>query len=460
MEQKPRDKYPKAKIEEPNLRLPKALLKPDGDPTDDLAYMKIFVSFCCYNWFPIDMQLVKFIGKDFEGMSEVHRASKATIGILADAESNLHSHSYIDLVGTVEQVTTAEGLILDNTLKTYSTLAYPVILMPPTIYGDYIIIPVQKVIHVLGSYGTNILRMEMESGAWIKIEPGAPPGGSEKDRLINVFGPREHVNKAIKLIRAVTYEPSEPAEAQEELWREFNEPCWREFFERKESEEATLKEYSGEPEKGKQQAEEGGSGGPEKEKQQEYVDSGVLIDGKKSGDGESEKNKSKKPNWSQVVERKKSVSGESENKFKERKTIIRIKKSGGGEGSKSEKEKKEGGWNRIFLRKKSPSEGSKRTEGEFKEPSWSQTFGHMKSEGDNPTEEPKDKDSGESGKGKQAEEGGSGQTEKEKQPEHVDEKEGGESKEKRQEDVDQEADSIESEMEKEGDSGVTEKQKQ
>ncbi|KAI3497565.1 hypothetical protein L1887_40282 [Cichorium endivia] len=432
MEQKPRDKYPKAKIEEPNLRLPKALLKPDGDPTDDLAYMKIF---------------------DFEGMSEVHRASKATIGILADAESNLHSHSYIDLVGTVEQVTTAEGLILDNTLKTYSTLAYPVILMPPTIYGDYIIIPVQKVIHVLGSYGTNILRMEMESGAWIKIEPGAPPGGSEKDRLINVFGPREHVNKAIKLIRAVTYEPSEPAEAQEELWREFNEPCWREFFERKESEEATLKEYSGEPEKG-------GSGGPEKEKQQEYVDSGVLIGSTKSGDGESEKNKSKKPNWSQVVERKKSVSGESENKFKERKTIIRIKKSGGGEGSKSEKEKKEGSWNRIFLRKKSPSEGSKPTEGEFKEPSWSQTFGHMKLEGDKPTEEPKDKESGESGKGKQAEEGGSGQTEKEKQPEHVDEKEGGESKEKRQEDVDQEADSIESEMEKEGDSGVTEKQKQ
>lgn len=38
----PRDKYPKAKIEEPNLRLPKALLKPDGDPNDDLCYMKIF----------------------------------------------------------------------------------------------------------------------------------------------------------------------------------------------------------------------------------------------------------------------------------------------------------------------------------------------------------------------------------------------------------------------------------
>ncbi|KAI3702287.1 hypothetical protein L6452_28020 [Arctium lappa] len=36
------DKYAKAKIEEPNLRLPKALLKPDGDPNDDLCYMRIF----------------------------------------------------------------------------------------------------------------------------------------------------------------------------------------------------------------------------------------------------------------------------------------------------------------------------------------------------------------------------------------------------------------------------------
>ncbi|KAL7597542.1 hypothetical protein Lser_V15G23189 [Lactuca serriola] len=89
-------------------------------------------------------KLAKFGGKDFEGMSEIHKVSKATIRILADAESNLHSHSYLDLVGTVEEVNIAEGLILDNTLKTYSTLAYPVILMPPTIYGDYIIIPVNK----------------------------------------------------------------------------------------------------------------------------------------------------------------------------------------------------------------------------------------------------------------------------------------------------------------------------
>ncbi|CAI9268986.1 unnamed protein product [Lactuca saligna] len=55
------------------------------------------------------------------------------------------------------------------------------------------------------------------------------------------------------------HKPAEVSTAQEELWHEFNEPCWCEYFERKEAEEVMLKE-SDESEKGKQQAEEGGSG--------------------------------------------------------------------------------------------------------------------------------------------------------------------------------------------------------
>ncbi|CAI9268988.1 unnamed protein product [Lactuca saligna] len=37
-------------------------------------------------------------------------------------------------------------------------------------------------------------------------------------------------------------QPAEVSTAQEELWQEFNEPCWCEYFERKEAEEAMLKE--------------------------------------------------------------------------------------------------------------------------------------------------------------------------------------------------------------------------
>lgn len=50
-------------------------------------------------------------------MLPIHRASKATIGLLSDDETIKHRHSYIDLVGTVEQVKMAEELILDKVLK-------------------------------------------------------------------------------------------------------------------------------------------------------------------------------------------------------------------------------------------------------------------------------------------------------------------------------------------------------
>nr|GEW15851.1 far upstream element-binding protein 1 [Tanacetum cinerariifolium] len=60
---------------------------------------------------------------------------KATIGLLADIETNKHNHTYLDLVGTVEQVNMAEELILDKVPKTYMSVCYPVFLMPPTVYG-------------------------------------------------------------------------------------------------------------------------------------------------------------------------------------------------------------------------------------------------------------------------------------------------------------------------------------
>ncbi|CAI9304515.1 unnamed protein product [Lactuca saligna] len=456
----PRDKYPKAKIDEPNLRLPKALLKPDGDPNDDLCYMKIFeddtrraqhLAETIAAGGKLDRkvyrirnkELAKFGGKDFEGMTEIHKASKATIGILADAESNLHSHSYLDLVGTVEEVNIAEGLILDNILKTYSTLAYPVILMPPTIYGDYIIIPVNKVSRVLGTYSINILRMEMECGAWIKIEAGAPPGGSEQEKLINVFGPRENVMKAIKLIRAITYEPTEASAAQEELWREFNQPCWREYFERKElADEAQpqVEEYSGAPER---QAEEGGSGhiteranqysSEKKEKRQTSTFLRMKPEGSKSK--ETVEGEFKVPKWSQTFGHIKPVHHESK--------ILGKVEGGSGVTEKEAESESEKGEAKLKEYSGELEKGKQQAEaGSIGEPTREKKEHDVKEteveslkkkskkliirlkksgggEGSKQTEEGKDKESGESEKGKQAEKGGPIVIEKEKQPEHV-----------------------------------------
>ncbi|CAI9304210.1 unnamed protein product [Lactuca saligna] len=215
------DRYAKAKIEEPNLRLPKALLKPPTELSDDLSYLKIFeentrkaqqLAEAVASGAKLDRkvyrirnkELVKAIGEEYEIMKLIHRASKATIGLIADAETNLYSHSYLDLLGTVEEVQTAEELILDEILATYSSVSFPVILMPPTVYHDQMIIPAQKVVHIDGIYGSSYVRMEMESGAWIKV--GKNPGGSGGEKLVNIFGPRENVIKAMWLIQSVICE--------------------------------------------------------------------------------------------------------------------------------------------------------------------------------------------------------------------------------------------------------------
>nr|KAJ0185118.1 hypothetical protein LSAT_V11C900505970 [Lactuca sativa] len=210
----------------------------------------------------------------------------------------------------------------------------------------------------------------------VQIEAGAPPGGSERERLINVFGPRENVSKAIKLIRAVTYEPTEGSAAQEELWREFNEPCWREFFERNElAEEAAMQQVAGES---------------EKQKQQQPVLSDHHSKNKSGDDGESEKTKSKKP-----------LSAQHQH-----------------------------GLSQTFLRRKSLSEGSKRTSlSAGEEPSLSQTFGRLKIGGG------KSGDQLEKGKKQQAEEGGSNSNVKEKEHHAKEEAEGDEPKEKSDKDV-------------------------
>ncbi|KAI3497557.1 hypothetical protein L1887_40269 [Cichorium endivia] len=211
-----RDKFARAKIEEPNLnlRLPRELFpKRDGDSLDDNTRKAHQAAETVDSGAKLNRklnrirnkELITVFGEDYEGMREIQRVSNATIGILADTESNLLMHSFLDLVGTVEEVRTAEELLLDEVLKTYSSLTFPVILMPPIIYGNHITIPLDKVNRVLGTYSTKLLRMEMECGAWIKIEAGPSSLGSEW-RVVNVFGPRENINKAKSLIQSVISE--------------------------------------------------------------------------------------------------------------------------------------------------------------------------------------------------------------------------------------------------------------
>ncbi|KAK9077248.1 hypothetical protein SSX86_005585 [Deinandra increscens subsp. villosa] len=269
------DKYAKAKIEEPNLRLPKALLKFNTDQSSgELCYMKIFEDDTKKHKHLAEeiaagakldrkvyrirnMELFKAIGDNFEDMQQMHKVSKATIGLVVDSESDLHSHSFLDLMGTVEQVKMAEELILDKILKvnlhpfqvyysfrikkwthtfqncmqTYEGPVFPVILMPPTVYGHEIRLPVHKVARLLGKNVQNVLAIEVVSGAWIQVDDKPPPGGPKYERIVNIYGPKSHVFKAVSLIHSQVFEPGECVEMEEELDMLFKELSFDEMME-------------------------------------------------------------------------------------------------------------------------------------------------------------------------------------------------------------------------------------
>ncbi|KAK1421561.1 hypothetical protein QVD17_23994 [Tagetes erecta] len=236
MEQNPNiEKYAKAKIEDPNLRLPKALLKFNTDPSSgELCYYQIFEDDLQKHKHLAEeiaagakldrkvyrirnMELWKVIGDEYEDMKQIHKVSKATIGLLVDSEADNHAHSFIDLVGTVEQVKMAEELILDKALKTYQGPLFPVILMPPTIHGHEIRLDVDRVEHLLGKNFKNVLALEVVTGAWFQVGDEPPADGPEYDRIVNIYGPKAHVCKALTLMHSQVFRAGECPEAEEEL---------------------------------------------------------------------------------------------------------------------------------------------------------------------------------------------------------------------------------------------------
>ncbi|KAJ0801383.1 putative K domain-containing protein [Helianthus annuus] len=279
------DKYAKAKIEDPNLRLPKAMLKPNADmSTGELCYMKIFEDDLKKTKHLAEeiaagakldrkvyrirnMEILKAIGDAFEDMHQIHKASKATIGLLVDSESNLHRHSFIDLVGTVEQVKTAEELILDKILKTYQGPVFPVILMPPTVHGHEIILHVDKVARLLGENGSNALAIEVVSGAWLQVDDQPLAGCPKHERRVNVYGPKAHVFKAVSLIHSQVYEAGESLEAEDELEMLFKELSFDEMMAGMKSRNPQMADFVGAA-----SASASGSGQTKEEKEQHVED--------------------------------------------------------------------------------------------------------------------------------------------------------------------------------------------
>ncbi|KAJ0801366.1 putative K domain-containing protein [Helianthus annuus] len=243
------DKYAKAKIEDPNFRFPKAMTKPKTQPAaGELCYKEIFEDDI---WrakhlaeelaagAKLDRKAYRIrnteLFKAIEDMDRIHKVSKATIGVLTEAEADQHFQSFLDLLGTVEQVKTAEELILDKILETYVGPVFPVILMPPKVHKHDIRIHVDKVARLVGENGNNVLAIEVVSGAWLRVNNQPPADGPNYERIVNIYGPRAHVIRAVSLIHSQVYKPGECLEAEDELEMLFEELTFSEVMEGMES---------------------------------------------------------------------------------------------------------------------------------------------------------------------------------------------------------------------------------
>ncbi|XP_076951352.1 zinc finger BED domain-containing protein RICESLEEPER 2-like [Bidens hawaiensis] len=176
-------------------------------------------------------ELAKAAGVECADMQQIHKASKATIGLIADPESERNFHSFVDILGTEEQVKMAEELILDIVLKTYQGPVFPVILMPPTVYGHTIRLTVGQVARLVGVNGQNALALEVVSGAWLQMTDQPPPGGPNNERIVYIYGPRTNVVRAVSLIHSQVFEPGESPEAEEDMDLLFKELSFTEMME-------------------------------------------------------------------------------------------------------------------------------------------------------------------------------------------------------------------------------------
>ncbi|KAM0028741.1 putative K domain-containing protein [Helianthus debilis subsp. tardiflorus] len=122
-----------------------------------------------------------------------------------------------------------------NCMQTYGGPVFPVILMPPKIPKHDIRIHVDKVERLVGENGNNVLAIEIVSGAWLRVNNQPPADGPDYERIVNIYGPRAHVIKAVSLIHSQVYEPGECLEAEDELAMLFEELTFSEVMEGMES---------------------------------------------------------------------------------------------------------------------------------------------------------------------------------------------------------------------------------
>ncbi|KAL7583540.1 hypothetical protein Lser_V15G45944 [Lactuca serriola] len=139
----------------------------------------------------------RILGKSDEELIKIHKLSGATIELFCDTAVMIHRLSYLQLLGSGEEVEAAEMLLVDAVTKAYDEKEFvPTALMPPSICHHTMTIPVMKDVPLMGFNGSNLLKMESHSGAWIELDTLC-----DSVLVINIYGERLNLTNAIKIIK-------------------------------------------------------------------------------------------------------------------------------------------------------------------------------------------------------------------------------------------------------------------
>ncbi|KAL7583541.1 hypothetical protein Lser_V15G45945 [Lactuca serriola] len=110
----------------------------------------------------------RILGKGDARIINIQSVSGATIGILSDTASKIRRQLYLELLGTANQIKTAELLITYVITEGYENPFFTRALMPANIYHYRRPIFVTQVVAFLGFNNSNVLKMESESNTWIE----------------------------------------------------------------------------------------------------------------------------------------------------------------------------------------------------------------------------------------------------------------------------------------------------
>ncbi|CAI9304216.1 unnamed protein product [Lactuca saligna] len=140
----------------------------------------------------------RILGKSDEELIKIHKLSGATIELFCDTAVMIHRLSYLQLLGSADEVEVAEMLLVDAVTKAYDEKEFvPTALMPPSICHHTMTIPVMKDVPLLGFNGSNLLKMESQTCSWIELDTVC----DSSVLVINIYGERLNLTNAIKIIK-------------------------------------------------------------------------------------------------------------------------------------------------------------------------------------------------------------------------------------------------------------------